>query len=90
MSKLQELINAIKDESDRVTQESESLNSRSSLDSLLVLAIQKTMVEIKKGAKPEEFTDLTVINFIIMADKEGYSTKEISVFVKDIQSGEDL
>lgn len=84
MSKLTSLISAIKVEVDRINQSEE--DTRTPLASLLIRSIDKTMVEIKRGANSNDFPDLTVINLIIMGDHEGYSASEMRVFIEELKA----
>lgn len=84
MSKLVSLISAIKVEVDRINQSEE--DTRTPLASLLIRSIDKTMVEIKRGANSEDFPDLTVINLIIMGAQEGYSAAEMRGFIEDLKA----
>lgn len=44
-------------------------------------ALKDTMAEIQAGADPEEFKDLTIINFIISCGKKDYSSESIQKFL---------
>lgn len=54
------------------------------LSEVFLESIQKTLREIKTGADSDDFSDLSVINFIILADSLGYDHREISNFVKSL------
>jgi hypothetical protein len=86
MSKLVSLISAIKTEVDRINQSEE--DTRTPLASLLIRSIDKTMVEIKRGANSEDFPDLTVINLIIMGAQEGYAAGEMRGFIEELKAPE--
>lgn len=84
MSKLNNLISAIRDEVERINQEES--DTRTPLSSLLIRSIDKTIIEIKRGALSEEFQELTIINLIIMGDHEKYSTEEMRAFIEELKS----
>lgn len=44
-------------------------------------SVHKTNVEIKEGAKPEEFVELALLNFVIDASQAGFEADEIKEFV---------
>lgn len=87
MSKLVNLISAIKVEVDRINQS--ETDTRTSLASLLIRSIDKTMIEIKRGADSDDFPDLTIINLIIMGAQEGYSAGEMRGFIEELKPDAD-
>lgn len=87
MSKLVSLISAIKVEVDRINQS--ETDTRTSLASLLIRSIDKTMIEIKRGADSDDFPDLTIINLIIMGAQEGYSAGEMRGFIEELKPDAD-
>lgn len=84
MSRLNDLVTAILEEADRIQHSEE--DSRLDLSVLLIRAIEKTMVGIKRGANSEDFQDLTVINLIIMGAQEQYTTEEMRVFISELKT----
>lgn len=84
MSRLHDLIGAILQEADRINQSEE--DPRVDLSLLLIRSIEKTMVEIKRGANSDDFQDLTVINLIIMGSDEEYTADEMRVFIQDLKT----
>lgn len=87
MSKLVSLISAIKSEVDRINQSETDV--RTPLASLLIRSIDKTMIEIKRGADSEDFPDLTIINLIIMGAQEGYTAGEMRGFIDELKPDSD-
>lgn len=83
MSKLVSLISAIKVEVDRINQS--ETDTRTPLASLLIRSIDKTMIEIKRGANSDEFPDLTIINLIIMGAQEQYTAAEMRGFIEELK-----
>lgn len=84
MSRLDNLVNAILEEAERVNKAEE--DPRVHLTVLLVRAIERTMLEIKRGADSEDFQDLAVINLIIMGAQENYTTAEMGAFVRELKN----
>lgn len=68
---------------------SQKTDDREDLGVLFMKALKKTVIEIQKGAKSEEFSDLTVINLIILGDKEGYSADEMRGFIEELKAPDD-
>ena len=86
-SRLGDLVGAILQEAARINQSEE--DTRTELSVLLIRAIEKTMVEIKRGANSEDFQDHTVINLIIMGASEDYTADEMKLFIADLKSEEE-
>jgi hypothetical protein len=87
MSKLVSLISAIKVEVDRINQS--ETDNRTPLASLLIRSIDKTMIEIKRGADSDDFPDLTIINLIIMGAQEQYTAAEMRGFIEELKPDAD-
>ena len=86
MSKLDELINLIRDEANINSKDNDNtVSKRTILNSLLLQAINTTMLEIKNGVNSEEFSELVVINLIIVAAEENYPAAEIHEFIEEIK-----
>ena len=82
----QDLVNVIRSKSALI---SDRVDDREDLGVLFMKSLRETVVEIQNGANSEEFADLTVINLIILGDKEGYSAEEMREFIKDLKSDDD-
>lgn len=87
MSRLNDLVTAIREEAARIDHDEQ--DSRLDMSVLLIRSIEKTMVEIKRGANSEDFQDLTVINLIIMGAQEKYTTDEMRRFINELKTEED-
>lgn len=81
-SSLNELIDVLRVKSELISQKS---NDREDLSKIFSKALRKTVIEIQRGANLDDFTDLAVINLIIMADSDGYSPREINDFVQKLK-----
>lgn len=82
----QDLVNVIRSKSALI---SDKADDREDLGVLFMKSLRKTVVEIQNGANSEEFADLTVINLIILGDKEGYSAEEMREFIEDLKNDND-
>lgn len=82
-SSLNELIDVLRSKSALIEQNS---GDREDFGVLFMKALRRTVIEVQRGSDSEEFTELTVANLIIMADKEGYSAEEINDFVQQLKS----
>lgn len=60
-------------------------DSRTGLDTLFIQAIASAMDEIRRGASPEEFQELAVINLLFSASDSGYLRGEIKDFVMSLK-----
>lgn len=69
---------------------SKKADSRTPLTSLLVTSISRVIEEIKLGADSDSFRELVIVDLLILASREGYSSSEIAVFVKSLKSEEDF
>lgn len=84
---LNDLIDAIRSRSALINHE---LNdNRVDLGELFMKSIRKTMKEIRHGANSDDFSELVVVNLIIMGSNEGYSAEEMKDFVMDLKSTDD-
>lgn len=79
-----ELISLIR--SKAVLLEEQYDDPRVELGVLFMRAIQKTVREINEGANSEDFSDLTVINLIIMGANEGYEADEMRSFINKLKT----
>lgn len=61
-------------------------NGKRPLMTLLILSFLDAMEDIRCGADFDEFADLAVLNLIVRGDEEGYSSKEIQIFVRSLQN----
>lgn len=82
----QDLVNVIRSKSALI---SEKVDDREDLGVLFMRSLRKTVVDIQNGANSEEFADLTVINLIILGDKEGYSPEEMREFIEDLKNDDE-
>lgn len=87
MSTLNKLIDAIRAEASFLLEQNQE-DSRVDLGVLFVKALRKTLREIGKGADTNDFSELTVINLIIMGAEEGYSADEMRAFIQKLKSDE--
>lgn len=87
-SSLTDFVRAIRAEAEDIKKK--NTDSRVSPNSIFAEAIHKTLIEIKNGANSGEFADLVVINFIIQAAKEGYSSQEIKTFADEFTDKHDM
>jgi len=81
-----DLINVILTKSALISQKTDD---REDLGVLFMKALKKTVIEVQNGANSDEFSDLTVINLIILGDKEGYSAEEMRFFIEELKSSEE-
>lgn len=81
-----DLIDAIRAKSILISQ---NTDEREDLGVLFMKALKKTVIEIQNGANSDEFSDLTVVNLIILGDKEGYSADEMREFIQELKSPDD-
>lgn len=82
----QDLVNVIRSKSALI---SDKVDEREDLGVLFMRSLRKTVVDIQNGANSEEFADLTVINLIILGDKEGYSPEEMREFIEDLKNDDE-
>lgn len=81
---LNDLIDAIRSRSSLINEE---LNDdRVDLGDLFIKSIRKTMKEIRHGANSDDFSELVVVNLIIMGSNEGYTSEEMKDFVMNLKS----
>lgn len=80
------LIDALKEQIGALPPETNEENI--TLNDVLSLSIEKTMLEIKTGANPKDFHDLVIINFIIDSDDYGFKAKEIKEYVITIKDAQ--
>lgn len=83
---LNELIEVLRSKSALIESASDD---REDFGVLFMKALKKTVIEVQRGANNDEFAELTIVNLIIMGDKEGYSPDEINRFVQQLKSYED-
>lgn len=69
---------------------SKKVDTRPPFTSLLVDAIRDTIEEIKLGADSDSFRELVMLDFLLRADRAGYSTAEISGFVAELTESNEL
>lgn len=81
---LNDLINVLRSKSALIEQSPE--DNREDFAVIFMKALKKTVIEIQRGANNDEFAELTIVNLIIMGDKEGYSPDEINHFVQQLKS----
>lgn len=84
---LNDLIDALRSRSALIEQDVD--DDREDFAVLFMKALRKTVIEVQRGANNDEFAELTIINLIIMGDKEGYSADEINNFVQQLKSYEE-
>lgn len=84
---LNDLIDVLRSRSALIEQDAE--DDREDFAVLFMKALRKTVIEVQRGANNDEFAELTIINLIIMGDKEGYSADEINNFVQQLKSYEE-
>lgn len=78
---LQDLLRLIEERKNETQENISEVSFRPTLNELFTGAINQTMIEIKKGADSDSFTDLVVINFITKAANKNYSANEIKNFI---------
>lgn len=67
---------------------SENTDEREDLGVLFMKSLKKTVIEIQNGANSDEFSELTVINLIILGHEEGYTAEEMRWFVEKLKAPE--
>lgn len=87
MSSFNQLIDVIRSKSALINQESDD---RTDLGVLFMQAVKKTVHEITEGADTYDFSDLTVVNLIIMGANEGYDASEMREFIHKLKFDESL
>lgn len=85
MSSFTQLVDAI---TSRAALLEEPPENRADLGYLFIRALRKTVNEVHRGAKADDFTDLTVINLIIMGADEGYTAEEMRDFISQLRNDE--
>lgn len=83
-SSLNDLIDAIRSRSALINEGLD--DNRADLGDLFIKSIRKTMKEIRHGADSDDFSELVVVNLIIMGSNEGYSSEEMKDFVMNLKS----
>lgn len=83
---ISDLMEALRSEVDRIARTRAHEDQTEALSELLLESINKTLREIKLGARAEEFQELTIINFVVSADEAGYSTETIADFVNELKA----
>ena len=84
---LNDLIDVLRSRSALIEQDAE--DDHEDFAVLFMKALRKTVIEVQRGANNDEFAELTIINLIIMGDKEGYTADEINNFVQQLKSYEE-
>jgi len=87
MAKIDSLLSALQGEVQRITDEKASLDRSEELAEVFLEAIHKTLRDIKLGADSDDFPDLTVINFVLLAAEKEFDVRSISSFVKALKEG---
>lgn len=91
MAHINELMFALKSEISRISEERSGQDHQEELSEILLEAVNKTLREIKMGADSDDFQELTIINFIILADSAGFPSDILLSFVNELKkSDEDL
>ena len=88
MSKLTDLVSAIAEiQKERETEE-DRLEEKYDfeLSSLFIRAIKKTNREIKLGLDTDLFTDLVVVNFLVLAAQKKLPIERVERFVEQLKS----
>ena len=83
MSSFTQLVDAI---TQRATELEEAPSGRLALDALFRKALHKTVNEVHKGAEPDDFTALAVINLVIMGADEGHTAKDIKAYITQLRT----
>ena len=83
MSSFTKLVDAI---TQRATELEEAPNGRLTLDALFLKALHKTINEVYKGAEPDDFTALAVINLVIMGADEGHTAEDIKAYITQLRT----
>lgn len=81
-----ELINVILSKAVLV---SETEDSRKDMGELFMKALKNTTIEVQKGADSDQFAELTIINLIVLGDKEGYSAEEMRGFIEKLKADDE-
>lgn len=87
MSGLNDLISTIRSRSALISEEFS--DNRTDLSELFIRSIKKTLREIHHGADSDDFSDLVVVNLIMMGAETGYSADEMRVFVLALKADSD-
>lgn len=80
---LNDLVNALR----RAAEEAELQEvEKESLTEIFARAVRLSLRDVSKGCDPEEFAQLTVVNFTALASREGYETAVIRGFIRSLNS----
>lgn len=82
-SSIDRLIKALREASEEVEREAKD---RLSLVEIFEKAIELSLKDISKGCNPDEFNQLTVVNFTALASREGHEIHTIRNFVRSLNS----
>lgn len=85
---LNDLIDVLRSKSALIESKNDVSDEREDFGVLFMKALKKTVIEIQRGSDTDDFAELTIVNLIIMSDKEGYSSDEINNFVQQLKSYE--
>lgn len=83
MSTFNELINTIRAQAAQIAEEE---SDDDTLQDLFVRAIKRSMREIREGADSEDFSDLTIANFLIMGSESKFTVQELRDFIEQLKS----
>lgn len=84
----QDLVNIIHDKYNSLNDFSVD-SSKKSLNDVFFHAMQKSVQEIGHGADSADFAELTIMNFIIMGDSEGYQPEDLKSFISELKNNDD-
>lgn len=79
MANIDDLIKTIQSRAVELHERSSALDD---LDSIFENAVHKTMEEIHRSKDNSAFSELVIINFILMGDKKGYSVDQLKNFLQ--------
>lgn len=78
MSSLEEFVKLVGDRTQLIREK--MVDNRKPLDEIFVDAIRQSLREV--ADEPEDFSEVTVLNFLVNSVHEGYSSVEIRAFME--------
>lgn len=81
-------LNVLVDRIRRAAESSEfsSLKEKEPLTVIFAKAVNLSLEDVSKGCDPEDFAQVTIVNFSVLASREGYKTSDIRGFVKSLNT----
>lgn len=81
-------LNDLVDRIRRAAESSHSVNieEKEPLTVIFAKAISLSLEDVSKGCDPEDFAQVTIVNFSVLASREGYKTSDIRGFVKSLNT----